>query len=76
MSRSYKHTPGFTDNGPGRKLAKRRASKVVRRIDMVGDGSCYKKAFSKYDIMDWNDLLCQTKNGKELKHPIHQYYMK
>ena len=75
MSRSYKHNPGFTDNGPGRKFAKRRASKAARRNEMVGNGSGYKKAFSKYDICDHKFILCQE-DGKELIYPIHQYYMK
>ena len=54
MSRSYKHSPVWTDGTGGRKAQKREANRRVRNYKhKIANGSAYKKLFERYDIHDW-----------------------
>lgn len=57
MSRSYKHSPVYTDGSPGTtKETKKFANKKVRNTDfdeLPRKGKAYKKIFCSYDIHDW-----------------------
>ncbi len=55
MSRSYKHSPYYTDGGtPGTKISKRFANKKVRNYKkQIPKGNFYKKIFCSYDIHDY-----------------------
>ena len=67
MSRSYKKTPGFTDN-KSRDDVKRKASKAVRRqVGAIGNGSNYKKIYCSYNICDWKFLEYHSKNKRRVK---------
>ena len=56
MSRSYKRTPGFTDNSSS-KIGKRFANKAVRQYKGdIPNGAGYKKLFCSYDICDFKFL--------------------
>ena len=57
MSRSYKHTPGFTDYSKYRRKAfKRLANKKVRRYKDIMDGAFYKKIADSWNICDFKSL--------------------
>ncbi|AKF95845.1 hypothetical protein ABE137_00550 [Brevibacillus laterosporus] len=68
MSRSYKKFPVVKDKtGPGKKFAKRLASKAVRRYkDGIHNGSMYRKIFCSWNI---NDLWLH----KTLREAIHYW---
>lgn len=51
MSRSYKKSPIVKDRN--NKTAKRLASRAVRRVSDVANGSNYKKEYCSWDICDW-----------------------
>ena len=57
MSRSYKHSPVYTDGrAGGPKTSKQKANKKVRHLDfdeLPIKGSAYKKYFSSYEIHDF-----------------------
>ena len=82
MSRSYKHTPGWTDGGtPYRKWAKRQANKIVRKAKVVHNGSAYKKLYCSYDICDYKFIYYSKKEilaeiNRYNYHPLYRYYMK
>lgn len=66
MSRSYKRAV-VKDTGKYTKIDKRRASKAVRRAEIVADGGYYKKLFCSYDIADFvADLRFYRKNPSDL----------
>jgi hypothetical protein len=52
MSRSYKKTPVFKSTNC-KKLQKRRANKLVRKAEIVDDGSFYKRIGDSWDINDY-----------------------
>lgn len=55
MSRSYKKSPRVKDNSNGRKDAKRKANKKVRRYTgTIANGKSYRKIYDTYDIYDYN----------------------
>ncbi|MDN9011581.1 hypothetical protein [Brevibacillus laterosporus] len=68
MSRSYKKFPIVKDKtGPGKKFAKRLASKAVRRYkDGIRNGSMYRRIFCSWNI---NDLRFY----KTLSEAIHYW---
>ena len=65
MSRSYK-APYWTDNGKGRKKAKKLANKRVRATELAS-GSAYKKASESWDINDFSFRDTSPKGSKMYK---------
>jgi len=57
MSRSRKRTPGWTDYRLSLRVAKRAASKAVRRCPAIPDGGKYKTLYCSYDLRDWRCLF-------------------
>ena len=54
MSRSYKHTPVYSDySRKSTKQAKRRASHKIRRSFNVPNGNAYRKFSDPWDIHDY-----------------------
>lgn len=55
MSRSFKHSPYYTDGTtPGTKNSKRIANKKIRNYKQkIPKGNFYKKIFCSYEIHDW-----------------------
>jgi len=90
MSRSYKKTPGWTDQGQGkrRKYYKRLANKIVRKTKFSQNGGWYKKTNGlAYDICDHkflyysqqdviNSILRHIRKGFVAPEPLYRYYMK
>jgi hypothetical protein len=53
MSRSYRKTPIVKDNKRGRKIAKRRANKRMRKKLDIHNGKAYRKVTNPWDIYDY-----------------------
>ncbi|MFW6047250.1 MAG: hypothetical protein ACOCP4_05640 [Candidatus Woesearchaeota archaeon] len=81
MSRSYKKTPGHTDqqrNSKTPKFFKRKANKKVRKFKgELPEGKVYRKLYNPYDICDWKFLAYDEKeidswpgNTPKYKHYI------
>ena len=58
MSRSFKKTPGFTDQQSthGVRTTKRHANKVARKYRSLQNGSWFKKVFCPWNICDYKFL--------------------
>ena len=56
MSRSFKHVPGWTDNGLHRRFAKRQANKRLRKTPDVPNGRAFRKYSETWDICDYRML--------------------
>lgn len=75
MSRSYKKTPGFTDqqrNSSTSKVLKRLSNKRVRQFDVedhLPNGKAYRKFLDPWDICDWKLLYF---SDKELEDDIQR----
>ncbi|MFD2334621.1 hypothetical protein ACFSR7_35710 [Cohnella sp. GCM10020058] len=67
MSRSFKKTPVCNDHAtPYTRLAKRMASKAVRRYrDEIANGKWYRKVYCSWDICDYR--FYQTKRQATLE---------
>lgn len=65
MSRSYKHTPGWTLAPRCSKQVKRWANRVVRRRWGLSNGGSYKKLFESWNICDYKDLYY---NREQVEH--------
>jgi len=63
MSRSYKKTPISTC--AKNKKGKKEASKKVRKIDDIGNGSNYKKYYNSWDICDYKCWIGFTSKIKQ-----------
>ena len=75
MSRSFRKKPILKDHGC-EKFGKKQASKKVRRVlklDIVGNGSNYKKHFCSYDI---HDYVCYINLKGDLFLPLHKIVRK
>ena len=54
MSRSYKHSPIYTDRTHGAKYWKRCANKKVRRYkDKLDNGKMYRRIYESWEIHDY-----------------------
>ena len=63
MSRSYKHTPMYTDRTHGAKWWKRQANRKVRHYKKeLDNGRMYKKIYESWEIHDWVSY-CPEKNA-------------
>lgn len=79
MSRSYKKTPGWTDQQRSKvsKWHKRQANRRVRHASVVPRGGGYKKYYCSWIICDFKFLFYSKKEFEELGWgPRHKYYMK
>lgn len=92
MSRSYKKTPGFTDQQRHSKTPsffKQQANKKVRKFDgMIPNGKAYRKLYEPYEICDWKFLHYSDQELHDWHYrtsrffriftpePLYRYYMK
>lgn len=53
MGKSCNKNPVVTQPSKTRKRDKRLANKRVRRLDVIANGSSYKKAYESWDICDY-----------------------
>jgi len=82
MSRSFKRTPGFTDQQRRPRTSKwfkRQANKKVRKMSptfLIPDGKSYRMFYNPYDICDWK-FLAFTPDAEEhflrYEQPHHMY---
>ena len=56
MARSYQKVPGWTNNGPHTRYAKRQANKRVRHTWDIPNGTGYRRVFNTWDIHDFKQL--------------------
>lgn len=82
MSRTFKKTPGFTDqqrNSKTPKFFKRVANKKVRKVDTdfrIPNGKTYRYFHSYYDICDWKFLVFSENDIVNDRIPAYKYFIK
>ena len=71
MSRSYKHSPVYTDGRNGQVISKRIANKTVRKYKhKIANGKAYKHLFELWNIHDfviywsWSEAIKDYKSNK------------
>ncbi len=75
MSRSYKHSPVYTDGRNGQVISKRYANKAVRKYkNKIAKGKAYKKLFCSWDIHDYISRWTWEEAKKEWENDKYNYY--